>query len=636
LMRARLRLLGEPTLTAGPDPHASPVDLPSPHTQLLLAYLALHPQQPLDRRNLAFILWPDAAEATALRNLRQHLHRLRQITTALGLPDDTLAGQGNQLRLNPHPGLWIDVHEFQRQVGDRRRQIEAIELYRGDLLRDHTADWIDPLRTRLRERYMEALRDLIAVANMQRNYPRAVYYARRLLQADPFRESSHRIYMEALYFNRERVQALQHFTQLKHLLKRELAADPMPQTVALYRQIQTGTLPDDLPVLIGSSRQVPHALKTITHISAAFIGRREELARLDEALAQALNGRGQFILITGESGLGKTRLLHTWRQARAERLLSLCSQCEAGVTLLPGAPILEALRQGYAQVEREWLPAAVPWVKALEAWLQTPASTPFYPLTSSDLPLAASLVEKLGHLILTLAARSNRVIGLLIDDLHDADAATWQLLGYLARRCATTPLLLVGAYQPGALAPAARRLIHSLQRQEQVEILELAPFSPVETAQLAAFLLDQPEPDRTFVNRLYRAAEGNPLFITEFLCATPDPLSAPAFDAIPKTFQAAIHRRLDQLSLESQTLLRVAAALGRTFSLAGLARAARGFTADQALDALDSWLQKGLVVEAGAAYSFTHEQVRRAICAQTDPLQRQDVANSTTRSATYA
>ncbi len=635
-MRARLRLLGEPILTAGPDPHASPIDLSSLHTQLLLAFLALHPTQPIDRHNLAFVLWPDVTEAVALRNLRQHLHRLRHIMAALGLPDDTLSSQGNWLRFNPDSSLWIDVHEFQRQVGDRRRQIEAIELYRGDLLKDHAADWINPLRTRLRERYMEALRDLIAVANMQRNYPRAVYYARRLLQADPFRESSHRITMEALYFNRERVQALQHFSQLKQLLKRELSTDPMPQTVALYRQIQTGTLPGDLPVLIGSSRQAPHALKTIAHISAAFIGRREELARLDEALAQALNGRGQFVLITGESGLGKTRLLHTWRQARAERLLSLCSQCEANATVPPGASILEALRQGYDQVEREWLPAAAPGVRALESWLQTPASTPFYPLASNDLPPAASLVEKLGHLILTLAARSKRVVGLLIDDLHDADAATWQLLGYLARRCAATPLVLVGAYQPGALVPAAQRLIHSLQRRQQVDILELVPFSPAETAQLAAFLLQQPEPDRTFVNRLYRAAEGNPLFITEFLRTAPEPLSAPTFDVIPRTFQAAIHRRLEQLSLESQTLLRVAAALGRAFSLAGLARAAKGFTADQLLDALDSWLQKGLVVEAGAGYSFTHEQVRWAVCAQADPLQRDSVASPTTRSAIYA
>ncbi len=611
---ACLRLFGEPSLTAGPDLHANPIDLPR-HVQTLLVYLALHPNQSIDRRKLAFILWPDTTEATALRNLRQHLYRLRQILASLNLPNDIVLSKGSQLHFNPDSILWIDVSQFERKITEQRWQNEAIELYRGDLLTTHQVEWLHPIRNRLREQYLAALRNQINIANMQRNYRRALQYAHRLLQATPLRESSHRTYMEALYFSGQRVQALQQFDDLRNLLKRTLNVEPMPQTVALCQQIQNGTLPGDIPPLISLSQHPPRLLKTITPISEAFVGRREELAQLDEALVHTLNGGGRFILIEGESGLGKTRLLQTWQQAHAEQLLIFSGQAQATGSEIPCAPILEALYQGQAQIDWQWFPAHSPWRNMSRSLRLNLDDRSTSPSERSPQPAALPTVDRLGQFILTLATRASCPIGLLIDDLHNADEATWQLIAFLGRRCSTTPLLLVGIYQPDALPTAAQCLMHSLQRYRQLQIIKLWPLSLVDTAKLTKHLLGhRQQPDKPFIKQVYRVTEGNPFFITEFLKSTdmrPDKQISPAaIHSPPKTVRTVISARLNQLAPDSRTLLALAAAIGRTFNFRVLAGAASSFTENQVLEALESWLEKGLVIEQSDGYEFKHEQIQ--------------------------
>lgn len=637
MIRARLRLFGEPSLTVGPDFHASPVDLPQ-HVQILLVYLTLHPNQPIDRRKLAFILWSDTTEATALRNLRQHLYRLRQILTSLNLPDDILVSKGGRLHFSSDPSLWIDVLQFERQITDQRWQIEAIELYRDDLLAGYEVDWLQSIRTRLREQYLTALRHQITIANMQRNYSRALHYAARLLQATPLRESSHRIYMEALYFSGQRVRALQQFAHLKRLLKRTLKAEPMPQTVALYQQIQNGTLPGDIPPLISSSQQAPQDLKTITQISASFVGRRAELAELDEALARALNGWGGFILIEGESGLGKTHLLHTWQQARAELLLLFRGQSQTIESGIPCAPILETLQRGHSQIDWQWFPAHSPWLGELRSLLLDVDDSVLPPETTHR-PAILPTVDKLGQFILTLAAQATRPVGLLIDDLHNADEATWQLLAFLGRRCSTTPLLIVGTYQPNLLPTSARRLIHSLQRHRQVETTELWPLSPADAAKLTEYLLRHlPQPDKSFINQVYRVTEGNPFFITEFLksthLGTGNKTSPSTIHPLPKTVRTVISAQLNRLTPESKTLLAVAAAIGRTFNFRVLAGATSSFTENQVLEALESWLEKGLVIEQSDGYEFKHEQIQLTAYAGLNQSQCRQVHQEIARALT--
>ncbi len=628
MIRARLRLFGEPGLTAGPDPHAHPIDLPE-QVEALLAYLALHADQPVDRRKLAFVLWADTTEAMALRHLRQHLHRLRQVLASLELPDDILVSKGNQLQFKPAPALWIDVSQFKRQITDQRWQIEALELYRGDLLASYQADWLPPIRAELREQYLSTLRKQISIATMQRNYPRAIHYADRLLQATPLRESSHRIYMEALYFSGQRVQALQQYNRLQETLNRELNAAPMLQTVALYEQIKNGTLPGDIPPFVTSTQQAPQTLETISEISKSFVGRRAELAQLDEALAQTLNGQGRLVVIEGGSGIGKTRLLTTWQQARAEQLLIFGDQAQADEGGIPGGLIVEAIRQGQAQIDWGWFPAHSPWVGNLRTLLLDRDESLATPGHADDQTATWPTVNQLGQFILTLAGRADRPVGLLLDDLHNADETSWQLLTFLARRCSATSLLIVGAYQPNSLSGSAKRLLHSLQRHRQLQTLELWPLSPADTAKLAQqFLPAHQEPDKSFLNHLYRTTEGNPFFVTEYLKNARLVTGAAAgFEGtpLPKTVQAVIETRLEQLSPLDRHLLAVAAAIGRTFHFRVLVGATPQYTDTQLLEALEAWLDQGLVIEKSDGYEFKHEQFQQAAYASLSPPELRQV-----------
>lgn len=598
MIHGRLRLFGELRLTPGPDPHAPPVELGTDPLWLLLAYLVLHASQPVNRQKVAFLLWPDASETAALRYLRQHLHRLRQILAQLKLPDTILESNAGHLHFDPAAELWVDVIQFQQQIANRQRQIEAIELYEGELLAGYEAGWLQPHRSHFQERYLQALRTQINGANMQRNYGRALYYARRLLQANPLRESSHRIYMEALYFNGQRVEALHHFADLQALLQQELNVAPMAETAELYQQIKQGTLPRDIPLLVSSSRRPPQALKAITQISTSFIGRRQELAHLDDILARTLGGDGRFVLITGEDGIGKSALLNAWLQARAGQLATFQATCREEAPCLPAGAIVEALRHGHHQIEWEWFPPQFPHLKELQQLLSSqapPAGSPFS-------------VEKMGQWLLTLAQR--KALGLFLDDLHQADQTTWEILSFLARRCGRFPLLLVGTCRLTRLSPLARRLLHNLQRHRQVTTMPLLPFSREETAGLAAHVLGQ-RPGIVFLNHLHRATEGNPFFIMAFLQAAQEseaPLKV--LQRVPEMVRTAIEARLVRVRPLDQQLLARVARIGRTFDFNDVAIHAPHLSEEQIVAALENAIHHGLLQEFGDGYTFTHRLIR--------------------------
>lgn len=618
MILARLLLLGEPRLTAGPDPHASPIDLPNP-VWLLLAYLVLHSKQPVDRRKLAFLLWADTTEALALRNLRQHLHRLRQVLTQLGWPADQLTGKGNQLIFDP-AGLWIDLARFEQQITDPGWQIEALELYRGELLAGYEAEWLFPFRARLREQYLEALRHQITLATMQRNYPRAVHYAGRLLAATPLRESSHRIYMEALYLSGRRVQALKHFERLKQHLKQELNAAPMPQTVNLYRQMQRGALLTEAPRLILAPQQIAPA-----EFEPPLIGRENELAVLDEALVQSLAGRGQFILIGGEIGLGKTALLEAWGQTRAGQMLLFDSPVSQEISV-PGESILIALSHGLARLDWPQLPQA--WRRAMQACWPAIETVIESNLDLTNKRHGLPSLDQLRQMLLTLANHAKQPVALLLDDLHLADETTWQLLAFWGRRCESHRLLIVGTYRPRALSETAQSLVHSLQRHKQLRLLNLQPLTPAHITKLAR-QLDQvgvSAQDTSFINRLYRLTEGNPFFITEILQNLPDSAvetEGPGLTSfLPASIKTALAARFDQLSAQARQLLAIAATAGRAFNFRVVVGTMPEIDEETALAALESWLRRGLVRETMDGYEFTYDLIRLMIYHQLEPAQR--------------
>ena len=603
-------MFGRQRLSAGPDPHARPLSIPSRHTRALLAYLALHPGQPIDRHQLAFILWGDELDEVALRYLRQHLHRLRQSLAEVGLPDGIVRSQAGRLYFHPDVGLWIDTLEFERRIAESYWQIEIIELYEGDLLSEMDDEWIRPFRQRFREQYMEALRAQVNWAISEHNYPRALHYARRLLEANPMRESSHRIYMEALHLSGKRIQALNHFAELQELLKSELKARPMPQTVELYRQIKIGTFsyhhrPTGL--FAGPTRGRARATHEMTR---AVTGRRAVLARLNEALNRTRAGHGLFVLVEGAPGLGKTHLLNAWRRARAGEMLTFSAACEPD---RPGGwPLLAALRHQREQIDWNWFPSQLSWLQSVRAAIQMAGDD-----ANDDAIQATGFDDKLRQFMLTLVQRARQVVTISLDDLHYANEGTWSTLAFLARRSSRMPLLLVGTCQPDLLSAQERHLIRSLQRHDQLVIITLKPFSEAETRQIAQQFFPSEALTSDFLHLLYEVTEGNPHFTVELLKSLQESGQSPVAFAkapfrLPQTINATLNRRLGCLSQESRHLLAVAAGIGRCFRFRALARSAPNFSDHKILEEINRWLQHGLIQEQTEGYEFTREQIRLA------------------------
>jgi predicted ATPase/DNA-binding SARP family transcriptional activator len=292
-----------------------------PKTLPLLCYLLLHRERPLSRAALAFSLWPDEEEEKARANLRRHLRYLVQALPAG--PEPWVVTSGQNVAWNPRAELSLDVAEFDLSIasGDPAR---AVELYRGDLLEDSYEECLLDARDRLRSAYLAALTDLVLTRRAARDFRSATAYARRLLQADPWREDIVRELMAVRYAGGDAAGALAEFDRFARLLRGEINAEPMPETIALRETVMrnaaasqndavsaTATdaaLTDYRPAHVQADRTAALPLDgrgAATNLPVArmsLIGRELEIAEIVRVL-----GESRLVTVTGAGGVGKTR-----------------------------------------------------------------------------------------------------------------------------------------------------------------------------------------------------------------------------------------------------------------------------------------------------------------------------------------
>ncbi len=643
--------------------------LGSPTARSLLAYLVLHRSTPLDRRHLAFLLWPHASEAVARRNLRQYLHRLHLALVPIE-QRSLLVVTEHTVQIAPDADLWVDVEEFRKHANDTGDALAAsIELYEGDLLEEVYDDWTIPEREQLRCLYLAALERLAQHYRVTGRLSEAIVMAQRLLAADPIQERSHALLMALYYAQGDRARALQQFKTCVRVLQDELGVAPLPETHTLYETMLDGTYqggvagPTDLAALaLPSAKLAPSgsALRPAPlaiHQSAQsppspFVGRRAELSQIGAWLAALRSAQGRIVLVRGEPGVGKTRLVHEALQAAhvaGSPLTVFAGRGREFETMRPYHPLAEALRNGAGCLARPRGPDAA-WMSVIARFV--PELAPRFGLSSrtatESLQDRYQLVEALGSMFLEQAARGATV--LFLDDAQWVDQPTWEFLGYLARRCETTALLVICAAQTEALLPEATRLIQTLVRQQMLSTLDMGRLSPGETADLVAQL--GLAADAVLIRRLYEETAGNPFFLTETVRALHEsggnwsiPTDAagerPAF-AVPLSVRAVIEARLDRLPDLSRQWLAVAAAMGHTFRLDVLAQIADDMPECVLITALEEWLARRLVREAGQvslgsavvdgsnllvaqpdpAYQFEHDLIRHVAYEQMSPVRR--------------
>ncbi len=378
-------------------------------------------------------------------------------------------------------------------------------------------------------------------------------------------------------------------------------------------------------------------------VRGRLVGRDVEARQLKLHWDRAQQARGHLLLLSGEPGVGKTRLAQELiahaQQSGATLLRGGCYEYEATT---PYLPFVEAFRDWahWASAERlraalgSTAPEIAKFAPEIEAKLG--ALAPNAPLAPNEERLR--LFDNVARFLQTLAA-SNGLL-LFIDDLHWADQGTLALLHYLLRRLRDDRVLILGAYREIELDrahPLARALV-DWNRERLATRIPLSRLSQDDTAALLSVLFSQESVTPDFAAVLYRETEGNPFFVEEVVKSLIEQgdivrengewnRKAAHELAIPQSVKEAIGRRLDRLRDTTIDVLRIAAALGKVFSFRELAAVA-SIAEDALLDALDEANAAQLirVVEQGSARSdsfvFTHDKIREVLYEEMNPIRR--------------
>lgn len=348
----------------------------------------------------------------------------------------------------------------------------------------------------------------------------------------------------------------------------------------------------------------PHGmldLMTAQAHSEVLVGREADLAVLRDALKRARHAEPSTVLVGGEAGVGKTRLIEEFRRDLAgDRVRVLAGQClELGEEGLPFAPFAGALRELVRAEGLEILDGHEHKLARLLPELGPP------PEQDARRGL---LFEAFSALLARLS--SEQPLVLVIEDLHWADRSTRDLIGFLVRAARLPHLLLVTTYRTDELhrGHPLRPFLAELDRVRGVLRLELDRLDREGTAEMLAHLLGA-EPDPRVVDTVNERSQGNPFFIEQF-AGSADPACAD----IPTNLRDLLLSRVDLLPEPAQRVLRVAAVGGTRFGHELLARVAGidDASLESALRAIVA-AQLVVVVESDGGYEFRHALVREAV-----------------------
>ena len=365
----------------------------------------------------------------------------------------------------------------------------------------------------------------------------------------------------------------------------------------------------------------------IRALCAVLVGRERELSQLEDALLAAHRGEGQVVVVAGDAGVGKTRLVSELQQRaqRAGTLVMLGTNTEADLSL-PYLPFVEAIGNYLAQADVEAIklrvgPAACRQLAQLlpQMEIQTTLVEPGDP-AQAKLRLFEAILA-----LLRLAAERSGLL-LVLEDLHWADASTRELLAFLARRVRRTRILLLGTYRSDELNrhhPLVP-IVQGWQRSGTAQLVELRPLPAAGIAEMTSAIFEGAPVEAELRDFLYARSEGNPFVLEEILKVVLDRgdifRTAGGWDRkaiqhlkLPATVKEGILQRVDRLPHEHAEILRAAAVLGRCFDyriLVGVSKheepAVRG--------ALHAFVQQQLMDEERASrYCFRHALTREAI-----------------------
>lgn len=605
------------------------LDLGTPKQRALVAGLALARGRAVSVDGIVDLLWGDQPPPGSIATLQGYVSALRRVLEpgrARRAPATVLVTEapGYALRVADDA---VDAVRFEREVTAEHHRLQALgglgapglgsEALTEAIARIDAglARWrgtpygelgdaagVEAERHRLDELRLVALEDR-AVAGLALGHHRTVSAElEALTDAHPLRERLWWLRALALTRSGRQADALETLRRVREVLDEELGLEPSAE----LRELQTAVLrqdpaldwvaPEAAPVVVVAPPPavVPAARPTAPDPEAVapwpMVGRGAELEALEAALETAESGRARFAVVTGEPGIGKSRLaaeLAALARARGARILvGQCSQDDGAPPLWPWRTVLRDLGAGVDLGE------------------------------AADTGGQFRQAELVAGALRASAAEAPTVV--VLEDLHWADGATLRVLRIVAESTEAARLLVVGTWRDspaptGALADLAETLARRHAVRVQLSGLDQEAVAAVVEGLTAA------RPSGSLAEDLRARTDGNPFFLVEYarLAGERADLATLLDEAHPPTAVGEVlGRRIGRLPEETVALLRAAAVVGRAFDTPTLAAAAR-VEEDDVLDLVEPALVAGLVREEGVdRFRFAHALVRDTLRSQ--------------------
>ena len=647
-----LRVLGPVEVTVG----GQPVDVGGVKARALLARLLIDRGLVVSVDRLVDSLWADNDGSGAEIALRSTISRVRKRLREAGVTVDPIVTRAPGYLLDL-PAEATDVYRFEQLVADGRRQLsrrrpgesvrllrEAQDLWRGPAYSEVCDEPFARAAARRLEELLLSAIELRLDAGMTMGHHHALIgELETLTSTHPMRERLWSQRMLALYRAGRQAEALRVFQDLRTLLVDELGIEPgidvtwlehaiLAQDPALdFAPAPPGddSVADPVPSLIGTADAAPAASSSyrvrvpLSGAEGPLVGRTREWARLRAWWEADDPADAQLLLVDGDPGIGKTRLVgELARAVEAEGVLVLWGHCDEE-PVAPFQPFAEGLGRYFQSLSADQISRMPEWQLTELARLVVRLRE-YVPLTEEEVSDPESerfrFFEAVTATFNELSEHSPLL--LVVDDLHWADDATLLLLRHVLRGADPARLGIVGMYIDTEV-PAEHRLRGlqaDLRAERAVDTVHLEGLGEAAVEELVRHAGLAPG---TLVGQLHALTDGNPLFLEEMVrqlrdrdvAAGPNVTLVPFDLAPPEAIRELVARRVSRQSEEVIYLLQAAAVAGPTFEASIVGEAAE-LTPDQRLDALDRTVESRLlrrVGDVGDRYAFTHALVRDAI-----------------------
>lgn len=599
-----------------------------PQAVSLLSYLIVHRDRPQTRDLLAGRFWSELPEDRARKRLSNSLWQIKHACAESGMPDLLITTPGSIQVTGQYP-VSVDAEDFENQLTDFERELRSRQVrgvladrlanlvsgYPGDFLSGHYHDWIEPERNRIRDRYQGALVELIQLYKSRSQYDVALRFAGTLVEQEPLREDLHREVMRLHALLGQPLAAERQFETCCTMLDAELGLEPSAETVELIERIRS-----DAPSPIV---RAPSAASG----SGALVGRSQELSVLLGRADELLGGTGGVVLVEGDPGIGKTRLIEEFVEAadwRGVRILraghtdlsamkpyeTLREALSVTVTGLRGEHLAEVIEPVWLQQAAEVLPELTRLVDGFE---------PSRPLRPEEEPTRMS--EALARVILAQGGLGPTLI--VLEDIHWCDDDSMQVLSQLGSRLARSGVLLCLTYRrfEAEQSDSVWSGISRLEALPSGSRLVVGPLSNAEVRELVQAHLGPGGLPGPTVSQLVGQTEGNPLYVLESV-RNPDGLLSDAGERgdgslgvldLPPSVARSLEARISALDPDALSVLQGLAALAEPSSATLVAQVA---SVDRrvALETLTRMADRGFVEDdVSGVCRFSHDQTRRAV-----------------------